>query len=321
MGIPQHVLEGNDEADKYFDDLELGGNGGNDPEKDDQGNDDDLDFLNGDDQQGSNDDQSNDQDFDDDPVPPKADDQGGDDSEWKQRAKVAEGRLQAQGRELSLLRQQLAQFQGSIAQAVQAELKRVEDERKRESEVMAARARLSESYGDDDIAAFEKIIESRTQRQNVPPAQEPPQDHGYNEQAVLHRYISAVSDTCGDPNAYLNNPEFKQWLYGNDPVSGSTRGALLSNADKSRDADTVITLFRQFDREKKGRSQAAMERNISPGRSRAGSTRPTSQQQFLSQEQISAAHDQINAAMMRGDWAKVKRLQDRIAASEAHYGI
>lgn len=242
---------------------------------------------------------------------------------WKQQAKMHEGRVKAQGQEISQLRQQLAQLQAGISQQVEsaldARLQRQREEAEQAARMQATRRKLAEQHGldEDGLSALDEYIQLQQPRQPEPkPSTTPPPD------LAFETYRQTVFDAVPQFAELNGHPGFNQWLDAAD-TDGISRREKIRSAHENLQAGRVVGMVMRYLSEAaqaesaEAKRQAAIQRQASPSRSRAGS-QPQAPQQFLTPQQINTYYERWNRGEYRGkseQWAKIEKL---IAASERH---
>ena len=242
---------------------------------------------------------------------------------WKQQAKMHEGRVKAQGQELSQLRQQLTQLQAGISQQVEsaldARLQRQREEAEQAARMQATRRKLAEQHGLDEegLSALDEYIQLQQPRHPEPkPSNSPPPD------LAFETYRQTVFDAIPQFAELNGHPGFNQWLDAADS-DGISRREKIRSAHENLQAGRVVGMVTRYLSEAtqaesaEAKRQAAIQRQASPSRSRVGS-QPQPPQQFLTPQQINTYYERWNRGEYRGkteQWAKIEKL---IAASERH---
>ena len=321
MGIPQDVVDAFNESNREFDSLLL-----NNPDSQPQV--DNGDYGLNDDGRTDDADENADQGINGaaDTATQSTADEGGN---WQQRARVAEGRLAAQGSELRQLRQLLNQMQANISNAVQSELDRRDAELRAKAEnearQLAARQQLTQTMGldDDSAAALENYLNSVIPKQSPANIQQDqnPASKAY-QPALADDYAQTVLSAFPNYDQLINSQEFENWKFQTDPVSGTTRFERMLQANRSMDAPTIISMMSRFMAETRSanprfgvNASTALKSQVSPGRSRNGSQEPTNQQKYLTPEQMSRYSEQAVAHMRSGNYTEAARINGLIEAS------
>lgn len=242
---------------------------------------------------------------------------------WKQQAKMHEGRVKAQGQELSQLRQQLTQLQAGISQQVEsaldARLQRQREEAEQTARKQATRRKLAEQHGldEDGLSVLDEYIQLQQPRISEPkPSTTPPPD------LAFETYRQTVFDAVPQFAELNGQPGFNQWLDAADP-DGISRREKIRSAHENLQAGRVVGMVTRYLSEaaqaesEEAKRQAAIQRQASPSRSRVGSP-PQPPQQFLTPQQINTYYERWNRGEYRGkpeQWARIEKLID---ASERH---
>lgn len=240
---------------------------------------------------------------------------------WKQQAKMHEGRVKAQGQELSQLRQQLAQLQAGISQQVEsaldARLQRQREEADQAAKMQATRRKLAEHHGldEDGLSVLDEYIQLQQPRQ--PESKPTP-----SPDLAFETYRQTVFDAVPQFAELNSHPGFNQWLDAAD-TDGISRRDKIRSAHDNLQAGRVVGIVTRYlseatqEQDAEAKRQSAIQRQASPSRSRAGS-QPQQPQQYLTPQQINTYYERWNRGEYRGNpdqWAKIEKL---IAASERH---
>ncbi|UJS26279.1 hypothetical protein [Thiothrix winogradskyi] len=268
------------------------------------------------------------------PVPladkPEATGAGGDN--WEHRAKIAEGRLRSQGQEVAQLRAQLAQFQSGLSQTVEQVIAQREAALKAQAEKEkarhAARSKVLETFDEDTLTALDQYYQS-TKPETAPA----PIANSQTQQVVPMEQLHAmraevfeadVLDAVPDYAEVISNPEFQSWGQQVDSASGATFYDLMVQARTQMQAGRLIGMMQRFkaDVQTTQQRKQALQSQVSPGRSRAGTAQPATPQ-YLNPQQI----EQYRADFRRGKyreqamWDKWSKIEKLINLSEKHMGI
>lgn len=322
-GIPQHIIDGFNDSSRQLEQLGFDGNqlAKPQPETTEHGfNSDyenqpqDNDFV----EELHDDDQRSDANL----APPQPN--------WEQRAKTAEGRLAAQGKELTELRRQVASLNENLERSIHDALSRREEEanaRLAAHEKKAqARQQLATTLGldDDSTRALDEYLGTFVSQSkpsatpapsSPPPSSQPP--------SATADYAQAVLSAFPNYDELTNSNEFDAWKFGRDQ-GGITHFERMIDANSRGDASTMISCLARFVADSRANNprfgmsaNSALKNQVSPGRSRTGSQAPSNQQQHLSNEQIAKYSEQLVTYMQNGRYADAQRLQNILNASMA----
>ena len=245
---------------------------------------------------------------------------------WEQRAKVAEGRLRTQAAEMAQLKGMISTLQGNIPTQVEHVIKQREEAAKATAEAeqrkRAARSKVNEYLDDDAVDALEQYFkpEQPAQKQQEPDAQAMQQQM---LAARVQQFEADLLDAIPDYMNVINAPEFSQWSQAVDAQSGLTRYEMLVNAKENLQAGRMIAMLGQFKAvPAQSSNAAAIQSQISPGRTRGGTQAPA-KPQYLTPEQIDRHYDDFRRGVYRPQamWDKWAGIKKQIDAAERHYGI
>jgi hypothetical protein len=308
-GIPERVLRMNAETDKYLDEVDLEADVVDEAPLVDSL--DESQAFEGDGSDMAHEEDQADLGEGGVPVPlvdkPEATGAGGDN--WEHRAKIAEGRLRSQGQEVAQLRQQLAQFQSGLSQTVEQVIAQRETALKAQAEKEqarhAARSKVLETFDEDTLTALDQYYQStkpetapaptpvaNSQTQQVVPME---QLHAMRAEMFETDVLEAVPDYA----EVISNPEFQSWGQQVDSTSGATFYDLMVQAKTQMQAGRLIGMMQRFkaDVQTTQQRKQALQSQVSPGRSRAGTTQPATPQ-YLNPQQI----EQYRADFRRGKY-------------------
>jgi hypothetical protein len=179
-------------------------------------------------------------------------------------------------------------------------------------ELAAANARVSE---------LEQMI--RQLQTNVVPRVE--QVAQQQEQNAQQTFWTRISSAIPDWRTVNSDPRFHEWLLTPDALSGLPRQTLLEDAQRKLDVDRVVSFFSAW-RSMNGQPPAQstrdaavseLDRQVSPGRSRAGSvTSAADKAKTYTAQDISKFFDDVRRGLYRGKEAERDRIERDIFAAQ-----
>lgn len=187
-------------------------------------------------------------------------------------------------------------------------------------EVMRRVSREERAAADQRIATLEQMLR-QLQTSVVPRVEEVAQRQAQtSEQDFWTRLTTAVPDW----RAVNADPKFHQWLLSVDPLAGMPRQALLEDAQRKLDVDRVKSFFATWQamngqptaQPTRNAAASELERQVSPGRSRAGSTSVANTQKTYTAQDISKFFDDVRKGVYRGKEAERDRIERDIFAAQ-----
>lgn len=238
-------------------------------------------------------------------------------------------RLHATNRELTNRVQQLEQLIGAMnAKPTQPQApapKHVTDQDIEDYgdsiEVMRKVFREEMTSKDSEIAEMRQLIR-QMQGTVVPQVQQLSQNYAVaNEQQFWATLQASVPD-WQDINS---SKEFQSWLLEVDPLTGIARQTYLDDAQRSLDARRVANFFVTWKgttgapdarTQRTAQSVAELERQVTPGRSRSGGSKPSGEPRTYSTDDIRAFFADVQRGKYRGKDEERARIERDIFAAQ-----
>jgi hypothetical protein len=174
------------------------------------------------------------------------------------------------------------------------------------------------------IAELEQVI-NKLQTNVVPRVEHVAQQQAISAEQSFWNSLSSTVPAWKDIN---NDQQFHAWLLEVDPLTGAQRQSHLEDAQRKLDATRVASFFTTWQRMKgpepaqptRSASSSELERQVAPGRSRAGSSSPSAataaKGRTYTPQDISKFFDDVRRGLYRGREAERDRLERDIFAAQ-----
>jgi hypothetical protein len=268
------------------------------------------------------------------------DEHGGDESKGQQTAEqryrtlqgmynADTGRLRAENQQLHNRLSQIEQLMATMAQAPapqsMADQKFVTEqdiEEYGDSVDLMRRVTREETHAHQREIAELKDVIRRLQASVVPRVEQVAQAQAHSTEQSFWSTLNAMVPDWRDVNS---DPGFHEWLLEVDPLSGLARQTFLDNAQRSFDVQRVAQFFNawkgsagnQVAQTQRGASKSELERQVVPGKGRAGAA-PTSsgQDKTYTPADIAKFYTDVRQGRFKGKDDERARLERDIFAAQ-----
>ena len=144
--------------------------------------------------------------------------------------------------------------------------------------------------------------------------------------SVEQQFWSDLTATVPNWRSVNDNPDFQTWLLETDPLTGLARQTYLEDAQRALDARRVSNFFRTW-LESNGQAsvaqsagrvsaQSELEKQVTPGRSRATGTPQTGKGRTYTPEDITKFFNDVRSGQYKGREAERGRIERDIFAAQ-----